>query len=141
MTNLLFENSLVNELNRLMPAMVGRLSLAAALGAAVGLERTLNDRPAGLRTGMFICFGSSLFTILSIEIGGPGNPDRIAANIITGIGFIGAGSIIHSKNTVVGLTSAATIFVIAAIGRRRAVCVRGICGSADSVVAAAAGQR
>jgi|SRR5579872_6148323 len=116
MATLFFVTSLMSEFERLMPSMVGRLSLAAALGAAVGLERTLNDRPAGLRTGMFICFGSALFTILSIEIGSPNNADRIAANIITGIGFIGAGSIIHSKNSVVGLTSAATIFVIAAIG-------------------------
>lgn len=112
------QNQFVDEFNRLMPAMVGRLSLAAVLGAAVGLERTLDDRPAGLRTSMFICFGASLFTILSGELAGAHNEDhsRIAANIITGIGFIGAGSIIHAKNTVVGLTSAATIFVVAAIG-------------------------
>ncbi len=110
--------ALVSEISRLMPAMVGRLSVAAVLGASIGLERTLDDKPAGLRTSMFICFGSALFTILSGELAGANNEDhsRIASNIITGIGFIGAGSILHSKNSVVGLTSAATIFVVAAIG-------------------------
>lgn len=111
-----FPSHFVDEMSRLMPEMAGRLTLAALLGAGIGLERTLDDRPAGLRTSMFICFGAALFTILSIEMADPANRDRIAANIITGIGFIGAGSILHSKNTVTGLTSAATIFVVAAIG-------------------------
>jgi len=95
-----------------------RLLTAAVLGAAVGLERELKHRPAGLRTNIFICFGSALFTILSDRLAGPDVADRtrIAAQIITGIGFIGAGTILHEKGSVSGLTSAATIFVVAGIG-------------------------
>jgi putative Mg2+ transporter-C (MgtC) family protein len=96
-----------------------RLLTAAVLGAAVGLERELKHRPAGLRTNIFICFGSALFTILSDRLAGPSVDDRtrIAAQIITGIGFIGAGTILHAKEgSVSGLTSAATIFVVAGIG-------------------------
>jgi putative Mg2+ transporter-C (MgtC) family protein len=82
------------------------------------LERELKHRPAGLRTNIFICFGSALFTILSDRLAGPDVADRtrIAAQIITGIGFIGAGTILHDKGAVSGLTSAATIFVVAGIG-------------------------
>jgi putative Mg2+ transporter-C (MgtC) family protein len=95
-----------------------RLLLSAVLGGAIGLERELSQKPAGLRTNMFICFGSALFTILSIVMVDPslGDHTRIAANIITGIGFIGAGSILHERGSVQGLTTAATIFVVAAIG-------------------------
>jgi len=95
-----------------------RLLLATVLGGAIGLERELKHRPAGLRTNLFICFGSALFTILSDRLAGPDVADRtrIAAQIITGIGFIGAGTILHEKGSVSGLTSAATIFVTAGIG-------------------------
>ena len=95
-----------------------RLLLAAALGGAIGLEREMKRRPAGLRTNMFICFGAALFTVLSAELAGEftGDHTRIAAQIIPGIGFIGAGSILHAKNGVSGLTTAATIFVVASIG-------------------------
>ncbi len=95
-----------------------RLLLAAVLGGAIGLERELSQKPAGLRTNMFICFGSALFTILSIIMVDPqlGDHTRIAANIITGIGFIGAGSILHERGSVQGLTTAATVFVVAGIG-------------------------
>ena len=95
-----------------------RLFIAALLGAAVGLERELKHRPAGLRTNLFICFGSALFTILSDRLAGPDVADRtrIAAQIITGIGFIGAGTILRDKGSISGLTSAATIFVVAGIG-------------------------
>jgi len=95
-----------------------RLVLAAFLGGVVGLERELKRRPAGLRTNMFICFGAAMFTILSEELAGEfaGDHTRIAAQIIPGIGFIGAGSILHSKNGVSGLTTAATLFVVASIG-------------------------
>src|SRR6201989_3249138 len=77
-----------------------RLTLAAVLGGIIGLERELKRKPAGLRTNMFICFGSALFTILSTELAGSfgiGDHTRIAAQIIPGIGFIGAGSILHDK--------------------------------------------
>jgi putative Mg2+ transporter-C (MgtC) family protein len=96
-----------------------RLILAAFLGGIIGLERELKRRPAGLRTNMFICFGSAMFTILSTELAGEwgvGDHTRIAAQIIPGIGFIGAGSILHDKGGVSGLTTAATLFVVASIG-------------------------
>ncbi|HEY1937867.1 MAG TPA: MgtC/SapB family protein [Candidatus Angelobacter sp.] len=96
-----------------------RLVLAAVLGGIIGLERELKRRPAGLRTNMFICFGAAMFTILSTELAGEwgiGDHTRIAAQIIPGIGFIGAGSILHDKGGVSGLTTAATLFVVASIG-------------------------
>jgi putative Mg2+ transporter-C (MgtC) family protein len=97
-----------------------RLLLAAALGGIIGLERELKHRPAGLRTNMLICFGAAMFTILSTELAGAfgiGDHTRIAAQIIPGIGFIGAGSILHARSgSVSGLTTAATIFVVASIG-------------------------
>jgi putative Mg2+ transporter-C (MgtC) family protein len=98
--------------------VVLRLLLAAFLGGAIGLEREMKHRPAGLRTNLFICLGAALFTVLSVKLAhGAGDDTRIAAQIITGIGFIGAGSIIHERSgSVTGLTTAATIFVVAAIG-------------------------
>jgi putative Mg2+ transporter-C (MgtC) family protein len=99
-------------------ASLEKLVVAAILGGAIGLERELKHRPTGLRTVMFICFGSAMFTILSDRLAGPDTQDRtrIAAQIITGIGFIGGGAILHDKGSVSGLTSAATIFVAAGIG-------------------------
>src|SRR6476646_9486421 len=95
-----------------------RLTLAAVLGGIIGLERELKHKPAGLRTNMFICFGSAMFTILSYELASEyaGDHTRIAAQIIPGIGFIGAGSILHSRGSVSGLTTAATLFVVASVG-------------------------
>jgi putative Mg2+ transporter-C (MgtC) family protein len=95
-----------------------RLLLAAVLGGAIGLERELRHRPTGLRTNLFICFGSAMYTIMSFKLAGEfsGDHTRIAAQIIPGIGFIGAGSIIHARAGVTGLTSAATLFVVASIG-------------------------
>jgi putative Mg2+ transporter-C (MgtC) family protein len=98
-------------------AVLQRLIVAAALGGAIGLEREMKHRPAGLRTNMFICFGASMFTMLSALLAGAGQDQtRIAAQIVAGIGFIGAGSILHSRGGVQGVTTAATIFVVAAIG-------------------------
>ncbi len=108
-----------NEMTEVLSGPVPRLALAAFLGGLIGLERQLKHRPAGLRTNMFICFGAAMYTILSIELTkdmGPGDHTRIAAQIIPGIGFIGAGSILHAKNGVSGLTTAATLFVVASIG-------------------------
>ena len=94
-----------------------RLVLAALLGGVIGLERELNHRPTGLRTNMFICFGAALFTVLSAALAGvPSDAARIAAQIIPGIGFIGAGSILHTRGLTSGITSAATLFVVASIG-------------------------
>ncbi len=106
-------------LEDLFSKSLARLTLAAVLGGVIGLERELKRRPAGLRTNMFICFGSAMFTILSTELAGEwgiGDHTRIAAQIIPGIGFIGAGSILHAKGSVSGLTTAATLFVVASIG-------------------------
>jgi putative Mg2+ transporter-C (MgtC) family protein len=96
-----------------------RLILAAILGGAIGLERQFKHRPAGLRTNLFICLGAAMFTLLSdaLAVEHLGDHTRIAAQIIPGIGFIGAGSILHSRGDLVtGITSAATLFVVASIG-------------------------
>ena len=94
-----------------------RLLLAAGLGAAIGLEREYMQKPAGLRTNILIALGSALFTIVSTVVGGGGGtPDRIAAQVVTGIGFLGGGAILRSGTTVHGMTTAATIWVNAAIG-------------------------
>lgn len=94
-----------------------QLALAVVLGGAVGLERELSGRPAGLRTTILICVGATLFTSLSVRMGsGHGDPGRVAAQILTGVGFIGAGTILHTRGHVTGLTSAATIWTVAAIG-------------------------
>lgn len=103
-------------LGGLFGKIIARLVLAAILGGIIGLERELRHRPAGLRTNMLICFGSAMFTVLSIQLGAPNDTTRIAAQIIAGIGFIGAGSILRDKGGVTGLTTAAAIFVVAAIG-------------------------
>jgi putative Mg2+ transporter-C (MgtC) family protein len=96
-----------------------RLTLAAVLGALIGIERELHHRPAGIRTSLFVCLATALFTILSGEIAhrfGDTGSTRIASNIVQGIGFLGAGAILREAGGVVGLTTAATIFAEAAIG-------------------------
>ena len=92
------------------------------LGGAIGLEREIAGKPAGLRTNILICMGAALLTDVSIGlVSGPdgtrlGDPSRLAAQIVTGIGFLGAGTIMQARGTITGLTSAATIWVVAAIG-------------------------
>lgn len=95
-----------------------RLLVACALGGAIGLEREWRHKDSGLRTNMLICMGSALFTIMSVVLAGSSTPNKgqVAANIVQGIGFLGAGLILHTKSRVLGLTSAATVFVVAAIG-------------------------
>lgn len=103
-----------------------RIALAAGLGAAVGLERELREHEAGLRTHMLVAVGSALFTLVSaygfseffVQTGPvvPVDPTRIAAQIVTGIGFLGAGAIIRQGMNVRGLTTAATLWAVAAIG-------------------------
>ncbi len=99
-----------------------RLGLAALLGGIIGLERELSGKPAGFRTNLLICVGAAVLTDLSLHIGAsvpPGkvaDPGRIAAQIVSGIGFLGAGTIIQARGGVHGLTTAATIWVVAAIG-------------------------
>jgi putative Mg2+ transporter-C (MgtC) family protein len=96
-----------------------RLAFAALLGALIGIERDYHRRPAGIRTSLFVCLGSALFTVLSGEIAhrlGDTSGTRIASNLVQGIGFLGAGAILRESGTLVGMTTAATIFVEAAIG-------------------------
>jgi putative Mg2+ transporter-C (MgtC) family protein len=108
---------------------IGRLLVACLLGAAVGLEREFNRKAAGVRTNLLICMGSAFFTLLSAVLAGDANPDkgRVAANIVQGIGFLGAGLILHNRSRVSGLTSAASVFVVASIGM---ACGAGLYGAA-----------
>jgi len=95
-----------------------RLLVACALGGAIGLEREWHHKDSGLRTNMLICMGAALFTIMSVILAGDSTPNKgqVAANIVQGVGFLGAGLILHTKSRVLGLTTAATVFVVAAIG-------------------------
>ena len=96
-----------------------RLLLAAALGGMIGLEREHSGKPAGFRTNMLICLGAALITEVSFNVSlhsPTGDPGRIAAQIVSGIGFLGAGTILHARGAVYGLTTAATLWVVAAIG-------------------------
>jgi putative Mg2+ transporter-C (MgtC) family protein len=100
-------------------SMLLKLLLSGALGATVGVERQIRHRAAGIRTSMFICMGSCLFTTLSGAIAqacGDTGTTRIAANLVQGVGFLGAGAILRDKGNVVGLTTASVIFVMAAVG-------------------------
>src|SRR5258708_21638909 len=104
---------------RSLPKTLMRLTVAAVLGAVIGIERDLRRRPAGVRTSLFVCLATALFTILSGEIAhafGDTGSTRIASNIVQGIGFLGAGAILRESGSVVGMTTAATVFVEAAIG-------------------------
>ena len=100
--------------------MIMRLCLAALLGGIVGTERGAGDRPAGLRTHVLVCTGSALIMIVSIYAFDPQvyprDPGRIAAQVVSGIGFLGAGTILHEGMTVRGLTTAASLWMVAAIG-------------------------
>src|SRR6476619_7586587 len=89
---------------------IGRLLVAAALGAVLGLEREYHGKAAGLRTNTLITLGSALFTLLSLRLTvSPGETERIAAQIVTGVGFLGGGAILRSRQSIHGLTTAATI--------------------------------
>src|SRR5712692_1506447 len=102
-----------------LSSIIARLAWAALLGSIIGIERSVRRRPAGMRTGFCVSLGAALFTILSTEIArvtGDTSTTRIASNIVQGIGFLGAGVIMRERGSVVGLTTAATIFVEAAIG-------------------------
>jgi putative Mg2+ transporter-C (MgtC) family protein len=94
--------------------IVGRMALAAVLGAAIGLEREYRGYPAGVRTMALVCMGSALFADSTSLFGG--DPSRVAAQIVSGIGFLGAGLIFREGFTVKGVTTAATIWTTAAVG-------------------------
>ncbi len=98
-----------------------KVVLAIFCGGFIGLEREIKHKPAGLRTNILICLGSALYTMLSVMMstsspGEPGDPTRVAAQIVSGVGFLGGGMILQSGGSVTGLTSAATVWVVAAIG-------------------------
>jgi putative Mg2+ transporter-C (MgtC) family protein len=97
----------------LNPEDILKLVLAIAAGGAIGLERELHHKAAGFRTIILICMGATLVTILDVRMGSSG---RIAANIVTGIGFLGAGVILHEENQIKGLTTAAAVWLSAALG-------------------------
>ncbi len=101
-----------------MSQLLTRLLLAAALGALIGFEREWSQKSAGLRTNTLIAIGSALFTMLSIELspGGSSDPTRIASQIVTGVGFLGGGAILRTAGSIKGLTTAAMIWVNAAVG-------------------------
>jgi putative Mg2+ transporter-C (MgtC) family protein len=97
---------------------IGRLLLACVLGGAVGLSRELKGKSAGVRTNLLICMGAAFFTLLGEVLAGDNSPNRgqVASNIVQGIGFLGAGLILHNRSRVSGLASAASIWVVASIG-------------------------
>ncbi len=102
-----------------LPGFLLRVAFAALCGGAIGLERERRGKPAGFRTNILICVGAALYMLVGelVTAGGGSLPDtRIAAQVVTGIGFLGAGTILHARGAVLGLTSAATIWVVAAIG-------------------------
>lgn len=110
---------------------------AATMGALIGIERDLRRRPAGIRTSMFVCLATALFTIMSQQLShlwGDTGSTRIASNIVQGIGFLGAGAIIKDSAGMVGMTTAATIFVEAAIGMASGGGFYAIAGSATGIV-------
>ena len=102
-----------------LSTIIARLAWAGLLGAVIGFERSLRRRPSGMRTGVCVSLGAALFTVVSIEIArrtGDASTTRIASNIVQGIGFLGAGVILRERGSVTGLTTAATIFAVAAMG-------------------------
>jgi len=114
-----------------------RLLFAAVMGALIGLERDLKRRPAGIRTSMFVCLATAMFTIMSAQLAhswGDASTTRIASNIVQGIGFLGAGAILKDGAGLIGLTTAATIFVEAAIGMAAGGGFYGVAGGATAIV-------
>jgi putative Mg2+ transporter-C (MgtC) family protein len=109
--------------------VTGRLLLAALLGGVIGIDREAHHKPSGVRTNLLICFGAALFTFLSAIVAGAdsSNKAQIASNIVQGIGFLGAGLILHNRDRVSGLTSAATVWAVASIGM---ACGAGLYGPA-----------
>jgi putative Mg2+ transporter-C (MgtC) family protein len=96
---------------------IAPLLVALLLGAVVGLERQLHRKPAGLRTNILICMGAALFVLIAKHIGAQTDSEtRIIQGIVTGVGFLGAGALIHQQNSVHGLTTAATIWLVTAVG-------------------------
>jgi len=93
-----------------------KLLMAVAIGGLIGAEREFRGKSAGLRTIIFICVGATFYTMVSLKLGNPQDPTRIASNIVVGVGFLGAGTILRAEGRIVGLTTAATIWLAAALG-------------------------
>ena len=93
-----------------------RLVLAVVFGSIIGLERELHNHPAGFRTHVLVCIGSTLFTLVSVSSFGGADPSRVAAQIVSGIGFLGAGTILREGATIRGLTTAASLWSVAGVG-------------------------
>ena len=127
-----------NQLEQMLLAsgVCKRLFVSCLLGGAIGLEREIQKKSLGLRTNMLICCGCAMFTFLSAVLAGDNNPDkgRVASNIVQGIGFLGAGLILHNRYRVSGLTSAATVFVVASIGMACGAGLYGPAGMATLIV-------
>jgi putative Mg2+ transporter-C (MgtC) family protein len=117
-------------------ALAARLIVAAVLGAVIGLEREYHDHPAGMRTHLLVSVGAAAFTILSIEaFAAPGaDPARIAAQIVTGIGFLGAGAILKDRGAIKGLTTAASLWAVAAVGMASGVAAWGVAIATTTIV-------
>jgi putative Mg2+ transporter-C (MgtC) family protein len=113
---------------------ITRLLAASLLGSIIGLEREVKRRSAGVRTNLLICMGAAFFTLLSAVLAGESTVDksRVASNIVQGIGFLGAGLILHNRNRISGLTSAASVWVVASIGM---ACGAGLFGAAVAATA------
>jgi putative Mg2+ transporter-C (MgtC) family protein len=110
-----------DQLQAIVPPFLVRCGAAALCGGLIGLERERKGKPAGFRTNILICLGAAMYMAVGLLIDGEGgeaatDPARIAAQVVTGIGFLGAGCIIQQRGRVIGLTTAATIWVVAAIG-------------------------
>lgn len=98
------------------PEDVLKIILAVLVGGAIGIEREFRDKAAGFRTLIFICLGAALFTMFSLDLAGDKDPTRIAAGVVSGVGFLGAGVILRDGGRVIGLTTASTIWLTAALG-------------------------
>jgi len=114
-------NSLAAEMGPALGSFLPKAIMAVVCGGIIGFEREMRQKPAGFRTNILICVGSTLFMWMSLYMGTQivpdrGDPARIAAQVVVGIGFLGAGTILHSRGHITGLTSAALIWVVAAIG-------------------------
>ena len=99
------------------PAFFSIVTLSMLCGAIIGLERQIRGKPAGMRTSMLVCLGTAMFVHLGAQFGGPGvDQTRVLGQVITGVGFLGAGVMFSREGTVLGVTTAAVIWVLAAIG-------------------------
>lgn len=112
----LFPHNMKHVVQIIQEDQILKVCVALLIGTLLGLEREYKRKAAGMRTMTLICLSSTLFTILSAELGYPNSPDRVASNILTGVGFIGAGVIFKNDYTIDGITTAASIWIAAALG-------------------------